>query len=257
MPQAANKLTDKVALITGAGGGIGLASAYALASQGCAVVLVDLHAAALAEATAAIGAAASYIVADVADPDSMQGAVEFALARHGGIDIFVANAAIEGALAGIVDYPIEQFDKVMAVNVRGVWLGIKYVVPVMRSRGGGSIVITSSGAGVRGMPKMAPYSASKHAVIGIMRSVAIECAKDNIRVNAVTPGPVETRMMRSIEEGLAPGSGEKIKQRFEHATPLKRYAVPQEIAEMILFLASDTSSYCTGGVYPVDGGDSA
>jgi 3alpha(or 20beta)-hydroxysteroid dehydrogenase len=257
MQAATNKLTGKVALITGAGGGIGLASAHALVNQGCAVVLVDLHAAALAEATAEIGANASYIVANVADSDSMQGAVQFALTRHGGIDIFIANAAIEGALAGIVDYPLEQFDKVMAVNVRGVWLGIKYVVPVMRQRGGGSIVVTSSGAGVRGMPKMSPYSASKHAVIGIMRSVAIECAKDNIRVNAVTPGPVETRMMRSIEEGLAPGSGEKIKQRFEHATPLKRYAVPQEIAEMIVFLASDASSYCTGGVYPVDGGDSA
>jgi NAD(P)-dependent dehydrogenase (short-subunit alcohol dehydrogenase family) len=257
MPPADNKLADKVALITGAGGGIGLATAHALARAGCKVVLVDLHAAALIEAVAAIGITASYIVADVAAAESMQGAIEFAVARHGGIDIFIANAGIEGALAGIVDYPIEQFDKVIAVNVRGVWLGIKYVVPIMRLRGGGSIVITSSGAGVRGMPKMSPYSASKHAVIGIMRSVAIECAKDNIRVNAVTPGPVETRMMRSIEDGLAPGSGEKIKQRFEYATPLKRYAAPEEIAAMMVFLASNESSYCTGGVYPVDGGDSA
>jgi NAD(P)-dependent dehydrogenase (short-subunit alcohol dehydrogenase family) len=171
--------------------------------------------------------------------------------------VFIANAGIEGAVTGIVDYPLEQFERVMAVNVRGVWLGIQCVVPFMRQRGGGSIVITSSGAGTHGMPKMAAYSASKHAVIGLMRSAAIELAKDNIRVNTVNPGPVETRMMRSIEENLAPGAAEKIKQRFEHATPLKRYAAPAEIAQMMVFLASDASSYCTGAIYAVDGGDSA
>lgn len=252
-----SKLARKVALITGAGAGIGLAAARILAREGASVVLVDLHEAALADAVTTIGERASYIVADVSDAASMQQAVGTTVQRHGGIDVFVANAGIEGAVTGIVDYPIEQFDRVMAVNVRGVWLGIKYVVPVMRQRGGGSIVITSSGAGTRGMPKMSPYCASKHAVIGIMRSAAIECAKDNIRVNTVNPGPVETRMMRSIEENLAPGAAEKIKQRFEHATPLKRYAAPEEIAQMIVFLASDASSYCTGAVYAVDGGESA
>lgn len=257
MQDIRHSVAGKIALVTGAGGGIGLAAARILASEGASVVLVDLHEAALAEAVRAIGPRASHVVADVSDPESMQHAVRETVARHGGIDVFVANAGIEGAVANIVDYPLEEFERVLAVNVRGVWLGIKYVVPVMRQRGGGSIVITSSGAGTRGMPKMSPYSASKHAVIGIMRSTAIELAKDNIRVNTVNPGPVETRMMRSIEENLAPGAAAKVKQRFEHATPLKRYAEPDEIAQMIVFLASDASSYCTGAVYAVDGGDSA
>jgi NAD(P)-dependent dehydrogenase (short-subunit alcohol dehydrogenase family) len=251
------KLANKVVLITGAGGGIGLAAAHLLALEGASVVLVDLHEATLIEATRAIGPRASYVVADVSDPTSMQNTVDRTVERHGGIDVFIANAGIEGAVTSLVDYPLEQFERVMAVNVRGVWLGLQCVVPVMRQRGGGSIIITSSGAGTHGMPKMAAYSASKHAVIGLMRSAAIELAKDNIRVNTVNPGPVETRMMRSIEENLAPGTPEKIKQRFQHATPLKRYAAPEEIAQMMVFLASDASSYCTGAIYAVDGGDSA
>lgn len=251
------KLANKVALITGAGGGIGLAAAHLLALEDASVVLVDLHEATLAEAIRAIGPRASYVVADVSEPASMQNAVDRTVERHGGIDVFIANAGIEGAVTSLVDYPLDQFERVMAVNVRGVWLGLQCVVPVMQQRGGGSIIITSSGAGTHGMPKMAAYSASKHAVIGLMRSAAIELAKDNIRVNTVNPGPVETRMMRSIEENLAPGAPEKIKQRFEHATPLKRYAAPEEIAQMMVFLASDASSYCTGAIYAVDGGDSA
>lgn len=251
------QLADKVVLITGAGAGIGLAAAQLLAEQGASVVLVDLHEATLRDAVHAIGPRASYVVADVSEQASMRQAVDSTAERHGGIDVFIANAGIEGAVTGIVDYPLEQFERVMAVNVRGVLLGIQCVVPFMRQRGGGSIIITSSGAGTHGMPKMAAYSASKHAVIGLMRSAAIELAKDKIRVNTVNPGPVETRMMRSIEENLAPGSAEKIKQRFEHATPLKRYAAPEEIAQMMVFLASDASSYCTGAIYAVDGGDSA
>lgn len=251
------QLANKVVLITGAAAGIGRAAATLLAREGASVVLVDLHEATLAGAVASIGARASFVVADVSDPASMQQAVDTAVERHGGIDVFIANAGVEGAIASLVDYPLEQFERVMAVNVRGVWLGLQCVVPVMRQRGGGSIIITSSGAGTHGMPKMAAYSASKHAVIGLMRSAAIELAKDNIRVNTVNPGPVETRMMRSIEENLAPGAAEKIKQRFEHATPLKRYAAPEEIAQMMVFLASDASSYCTGAIYAVDGGDSA
>lgn len=251
------RLAGKVALITGASGGIGFAAAQLFAREGAAVVLVDLNEASLREAVAAIGAAATYIAADVAQPEQMRRAVDSAVERHGGLDIFVANAGIEGEILEIADCPVEQFDRVMAVNVRGVWLGAKYSIAAMRERGGGSIVITSSGAGVNGVPKMVPYSTSKHAVIGLMRSLAIECAKYNIRVNTVNPGPVETRMMRSIEEGRAPGAGERVKQRISQATPLQRYAQPDEIAAMMLFLASDEASYCTGGVYLVDGGGAA
>src|SRR5262245_61999644 len=142
------KLEQKVALITGATGGIGLAAAQLFAREGARVVLVDLNEAALAEEAAAIGANASYVPADVAQPEQMENAVRTALQRCGRIDVFVANAGIEGAVAEIADYPVEMFDKVLGVNVKGVFLGLKYVIPAMRERGGGSIIITSSGAGV-------------------------------------------------------------------------------------------------------------
>jgi NAD(P)-dependent dehydrogenase (short-subunit alcohol dehydrogenase family) len=127
----------------------------------------------------------------------------------------------------------------------------------MRSGGGGSIVITSSGAGVSGAPGLSAYVASKHAVIGLMRTATHECAKYSIRVNTVNPGPVETRMMRSIEDGAVPGSGTVYKEKISVGIPMRRYGMPDEVANMMLFLASDDSSYCTGSVYMVDGGGTA
>lgn len=251
------RLNDKVALITGAAGGIGLAAAQRFAEEGARVVLVDLDEAALQAAVATIGAAASYAVADVSQPEAMERVVNVAVERHGRIDVFVANAGIEGDVAPVEDYLVEQFDRVLAINVRGVFLGLKYVVPVMRRQGGGSIVITSSYAGLSGMANLSAYVASKHAVIGLMRSAALECARHQIRVNTVNPGPVETRMMRAIETGKAPAATEQVKAKITQAVPLRRYAEPGEIAAMMVFLASDESSYCTGGVYMVDGGGTA
>jgi NAD(P)-dependent dehydrogenase (short-subunit alcohol dehydrogenase family) len=175
----------------------------------------------------------------------------------------LANAGIEGSVSPIPDYPIEVFDRVMAVNVRGVWLGIKYVVPVMQARGKGSIVITSSTAGIGGSADMSAYVTSKHAVIGLMRTAALECAPLGIRVNSVNPAPIETRMMRSIEEMRVAGlddpavTVEQAKQAFAARIPLQRYGNPEEVAQLMLFLASDESSFCTGGVYMADGGRSA
>lgn len=151
----------------------------------------------------------------------------------------------------------------MAVNVRGVWLGLKYAIPVMQGRGGGSIVITSSAAGIQGTAGMSAYVTSKHAVIGMMRTAALECAPMGIRVNTVNPAPIETRMMRSIEQMAGSGSGdasatvEEAKQDIARRIPLERYGGPEEVANLMLFLASDESSFCTGGVYMVDGGKSA
>ncbi len=248
------KLAGKVAVITGGTGGIGLATARKFVDEGATVVLADLHRDSLAEAAARLGERADHAVVDVTQAEQIERLMETVVARHGGLDILVANAGIEGAVAEIVDYPVEQFDQVMAINVRGVWLSIKYAVPALRARGGGSIVITSSIAGVKGVPRMSAYSASKHAVVGIMRSVAIECARDNIRVNAVNPRPVDTRMMRSIEEGYASADA---KRRIVDASLMQRYARPDEVASMIAFLASDEASYCNGGVYPIDGGNAA
>ena len=258
------RLEGKVALITGATGGIGRAAARLFAQEGARVALVDLDETALREVAGSIGDdQASYTVADVTQPDQTQTYVMEAVNRWGGIDVLLANAGIEGALSPIPDYPIDVFDRVIAVNVRGVWLGIKYVFPVMRERGGGSIVITSSTAGIGGTPGMSAYTTSKHAVIGIMRTASLEGAPFGIRVNTVNPAPIETRMMRSIEEmrvaALDDSSAtmEVAKQAFADRIPLQRYGDPAEVARLMLFLSSDDSSFCTGGVYMVDGGRSA
>ena len=200
------------------------------------MALVDLDEAALQETVRSIGEdKASYTVADVTQPDPTQGYINAAVERWGGIDVLLANAGIEGTLSSIPDYPIDMFDRVMAVNVRGVWLGIKYVVPVMRERGGGSIVITSSTAGVGGTPDMSAYTTSKHAVIGLMRTAALEGAPMGIRVNTVNPAPIETRMMRSIEEMRvaalddSTATVELAKQAFATRIPLERYGNPEEV----------------------------
>ena len=259
-----SRMEGKVALITGATGGIGRAASQLFADEGARVALVDVNESALQELVASIGTdRASYSVADVTDPDQSQAYVRAAAERWGGIDAYLANAGIEGQLSSIPDYPIDVFDRVMAVNVRGVWLGIKYVVPVMRERGGGSIVITSSTAGIGAGPDMSAYTTSKHAVIGLMRTAAMEGASQGIRVNTVNPAPIETRMMRSIEEqrvAAADDANVTIEQTYRAASariPLGRYGHPEEVARLMLFLASDDSSFCTGGVYMVDGGRSA
>jgi NAD(P)-dependent dehydrogenase (short-subunit alcohol dehydrogenase family) len=256
------RLTGKVAVITGGAGGIGRAAARMFTAEGAQVVLVDLHEAALQSAVQATESkTASYVVADTTQPEQVQRFVNTAVERCGGIDVFLANAGIEGVAQPIPDYPIDVFDQVMAVNVRAVWLGLKYVIPVMQRRGGGSIVITSSTAGIRGSIGLSAYTASKHAVIGLMRTAALECAPLRIRVNTINPAPIETRMMRSLEEMRASQLGgttvERIKQSYAARIPLKRYGAPEEVARLMLFLASDESSFCTGGVYMVDGGSSA
>ena len=258
------RLEGKVAVITGATGGIGSAAARIFAAEGARVALVDLDEVALQEVVQSIGEdKASYTVADVTLPEQTEAYVNAAVDRWGGIDVLLANAGIEGTLSPIPEYPVDVFDRVMAVNVRGVWLGIKYVVPIMRERGGGSIVITSSTAGIGGSPEMSAYNTSKHAVIGLMRCAALEGAPDGIRVNTVNPAPIETRMMRSIEEMRVAAMDdtrvtvEVAKQSFADRLPLQRYGEPEEVARMMLFLSSDDSSFCTGGVYMVDGGRSA
>ena len=258
------RLDGKVALITGATGGIGRAAAQLFADEGARLTLVDLDESALRDVVQTVGEdRATYVVADVTQPDQTQAYVQAAVDRWGGVDVLLANAGIEGSIASIPEYPLDVFDRVMAVNVRGVWLGIKYVVPIMRERGGGSIVITSSTAGIGAGPDMSAYTTSKHAVIGLMRTAAMEGAASGIRVNTVNPAPIETRMMRSIEEmrvAVLDDADITVEQTYRATSariPLGRYGHPEEVARMMLFLSSDDSSFCTGGVYMVDGGRSA
>ena len=253
------RLANKVVVLTGAGSGIGLAAVKLFAQQGAKLMLAGRNEAALVSAVKTAGEGnAAYIVADVSKPDDNQRLIKTAEQKFGGIDAFVANAGVEGATASIVDYSVDVFDQVMAINVRGVFLGLKYAIPALKKRVGGSIIITSSIGGIkaRGQGNSA-YIASKHAEIGLMRTASAECAPFNIRVNCVLPGPTDTRMMRNIEEGRSPGAPEKTRETIVAGLPLKRYGTAEEIANLMLFLVSDESSICTGGVYTADGGLSA
>jgi NAD(P)-dependent dehydrogenase (short-subunit alcohol dehydrogenase family) len=253
------RLDRKVAVITGAGSGIGLATVRLFAREGAKILLVGRNESALKSAVKEAGEAnAMHLVADVSKPEGNERAFKAARDRFGGVDIFVANAGTAGATAQIADYPLDVFDGVMAVNVRGVFLGLKYAIPAIKARGKGSIIITSSIAGIksRGQGNSA-YITSKHAEIGLMRAASVECAPDNIRVNCVLPGPTHTRMMHSIEESRSPGAPEKAREAIIAGLPLKRYGTPEDIANLMLFLASDEAGNCTGGVYTADGGLSA
>lgn len=250
------KLDGKVAIITGAGGGIGTAAATLFAAEGAKLMLVDLDGDRLADLAGALGEdRAAWTAADVTDAAQVKSYVAAAVERFGGVDVALLNAGIEGKVASIQEQSDEDFDRVIAVNVRGVWLGLKHSMPEIARRGGGSIVITASTAGIRAVPGIAPYICSKHAVIGLMRSGAMEGAASKVRVNTVNPSPIDTGMIHRLEDAFNPNRGNR--QPMAEGTPLKRYGQPEEVARVMLFLASDDASFCTGGVYMVDGGVSA
>lgn len=249
------KLDGKSAIITGAAGGIGAAAAALFVREGAKVMLVDRDESGLATKAAAIGGSnVAIAVADVSDPTSTARYVAETIRRFGGVDILFANAGTEGVFGALTDVAVEDFDRVLAINVRGVFLAIRAAAPHIAARGGGSIVCTSSIAGLVGSSGLGPYVASKHAVLGLMRTAAIELAAKKIRVNSLHPGPIENRMMRSIEEQASPGHGGAVKKGFEDVVPLGRYGTNEEMARAALFLASDDSSYCTGTVLVADGG---
>jgi NAD(P)-dependent dehydrogenase (short-subunit alcohol dehydrogenase family) len=251
-----SQLAGKVALITGAAGAIGAATALLMLERGASVVAVDRVGASLdaLEAEAGPGASLHLVHADVTDEQAVRIYVGEALKAFGRIDIFFNNAGVEGAVAPIADYPLADFQHVLSVNVVGVFLGLKHVIPVMAAQGGGSIINTSSVAGLIGSPGLSAYVASKHAVIGLTRTAAIECGPKNIRVNSVNPGPIESRMMRSIEQMASPGAAKAVHDQFAQRIPLGRYGTSDEVARMAAFLASDDAKYLTGGVFVVDGG---
>lgn len=247
------KLENKIAIITGGSGSIGKITAKLFLEEGAKVMLVDLSEKALQEAAYELNSDhIRYAVADVSNADEVEHYVAETVKLFGKIDVFFNNAGIEGVVKPIEHYPEDVFDTIMSVNVKGVWLGNKYVLPQMND--GGSIIMTSSVAGVVGFPGLSAYVTSKHAVVGIMRSTALEAASRKIRVNTVHPSPVNNRMMRSIEENSAPGHAEDVKKQFETAIPLGRYAEPIEIAQLVLFLASDDSQFITGTTQIIDGG---
>ena len=250
------KLEGKIAVITGGAGSIGKTTAKLFLEEGAKVVLVDLSEETLKKVVEELNSEhVKYCVADVSKAIEVAHYVHETVKLYGKIDVFFNNAGIEGVVKPIVDYPEEVFDKVISINVKGIWLGNKYALPEMND--GGSIIMTSSVAGILGFANLSAYVTSKHAVVGIMRATAIEAAPRKIRVNSVHPAPVNNRMMRSIEEGASEGHADQAKKQFEAAIPMGRYAEPIEIAKLVLFLASNESQYITGTTQVIDGGMAA
>ncbi|WP_172255073.1 SDR family NAD(P)-dependent oxidoreductase [Saccharibacillus deserti] len=247
----------KVIVITGAAGGIGKVTAQKLAEQGAKLVLVDLNLEAVQQVVSELGLDSECAVAlqaNVANEEEVKAYVDAAVAKFGKIDGFFNNAGIEGTTANIEDYPTETFDLVMSVNVKGTFLGLKYVIPVMKKQGYGSIVNTASGAGLMGTPGFVGYNSSKHALIGMTRVAAQETAPFGVRVNAVAPGVINTRMMRQIEKNTVPGDVEGAQKAFGAAVPMGRYGEAAEVANVAVFLLSDEASYVSQSIYTVDGG---
>ncbi|MDL2141689.1 SDR family NAD(P)-dependent oxidoreductase [Flavobacterium tructae] len=243
-------LENKAAVVTGAAGGIGRATAERFLKEGASVLLVDLNEQALKDTFAELDTdKASYYAANVADENQTKAYVQAAIDQFGKIDIFFANAGIEGVMKPIEEYPSEVFDRVYNVNVKGTFLGLKYIIPKITD--GGSIIITSSIGGFGSSPFASAYVASKHAVMGLMRTAALELASRKVRVNTVHPSQTNTRMMKDIEKDLGDS---KARETFSASIPLGRYAEPEEIANMVLFLASDQSEFITGTTFRVDGG---
>jgi NAD(P)-dependent dehydrogenase (short-subunit alcohol dehydrogenase family) len=249
------KLENKVAIITGGGSGIGAATAKLFLQEGAQVVIVGRTEEKLRKMVQGLNPEnISYVVGDVAKQEDTQRYVQHAVERYGGIDVLVSNAAIEGSFKHILEHTLEEFDQVMSINTRGVWLSIKHAFPEMKKRGGGSIVVTSSLVGVSGFPAASAYTASKHAVVGLGRALALDGAPFNIRVNTVVPGLIDNDMLASLQRHLAPGAEEQLKGMLTARVPLKRFGTSEEVARLNLFLASADSSYITGGVYSTDGG---
>ena len=250
------RLEGKTAIITGATGGIGEATAKRFLDEGASVMLVGRSADKLKETRGRLAGFGNVAesVADAADEAATKAAVEATVETFGGVDILVANAGTEGNFAPIESLQLKEFESVLRTNVIGVWLSMKYCVEPMKKSGSGSIIAISSIAGMIGSPTMAPYIASKHAVFGLVKTAALELAEANVRVNAIGPGPIDNRMIRSLESQFSPEDIAAGQDFILSLVPMKRYGTNEEVANLALFLASDESSYCTGGIHMIDGG---
>jgi NAD(P)-dependent dehydrogenase (short-subunit alcohol dehydrogenase family) len=259
MAELGSRLEGKIAVITGATGGIGEATAKRYLEEGASVMLLGRSKEKLRQTRERL---CSYdqvadFVADATDEAATAAAIGATVDAFGGLDILVANAGIEGNFAPIESLSLEEFENVLRTNVIGVWLSMKYAVEPLKKRGGGSLIALSSIAGRVGAPTMAPYIASKHAVYGLVKTAALELAASNIRVNAIGPGPIDNRMIHSLESQFRPDDPAAGHDFVMSLVPMGRYGTNEEVANLALFLASDESTYCTGGIHMIDGGFTA
>ena len=247
----AARLPDKVCLITGGASGIGRAAALAFAREGAIVTIADVSSG--GEETARLaqngGGRAAFARCDISVPADVEALIASIVAKHGRLDCAFNNAGIEGPLVPMAEVSEELWDRIIRVDLRGVWLCLKHEIRQMQRQGRGAIVNTSSTAGICGTPGYSPYTAAKHGVIGLTRSVALQYAASGIRVNAICPGLTDTPMMDRIL-----GGDREMEKLFVAGTPFGRKAQPEEMAAAALWLCSDEASFVTGAVLPVDGG---
>src|SRR5947209_5817616 len=244
-----DRFTDKVVFITGAASGIGRATALAFAAEGARVAILDRSADALEEVKTSVknaGAEVMAIPCDVSSPEQVQAAVTQILDRFGRLDIAFNNAGVENKAAPVHEIDLAEWDRILNINLRGTFVCMKHELAQMVRQDGGVIVNTSSGAGIRGVAGGAAYAASKHAILGLTRSAALDYAKQNIRVNAVLPGNIETPMMDRFTGGDI--------QKAIDLEPVGRLGKPEEIAEAVLWMASDLGGFVTGAATVIDGG---
>lgn len=246
------QVDGKVCIVTGAAGSIGYAATQLLLNEGAKVMLVDLSEDRLRKAVATLSPdRASYIVGDVTKTEQVRNYIDRTVSRWGKIDVLFSNAGNDGPIIPTVDYPEDLFDSIIATHVRGCFLACKYTIPQMND--GGSIVITSSITGVKGVPGNCSYVAAKHALVGLMRCLAKEVAPRGIRVNTVNPGPIDNEFMRTAEKSMSKMLGRDAGEMFDQIIPMGRHGLPEEVARAVLFLASNQSSYTSGSTLIVDG----
>ncbi len=256
-----NRFDEKVVIITGAGSGLGYSSALQIAKEGAKLTLVDLNEASLEETKSKIleavpNAEMLLITADVADEKAVENFVNETVQRFGKIDGFFNNAGIEGKQNLTENYGSVEFEKVVSINLNGVFYGMKYVLKVMKEQGFGSIVNTASVGGIRGVGNQSGYAASKHGVVGLTKNSGIEYGQYGVTVKAIAPGAIMTPMVEGSLKQMDPVNWEEVGKQFVQPNPMKRFGKPEEVGYLVAFLLSDQANFINATVIPIDGGQS-